>query len=361
MDMKSPLFTLLKTIKKKKEHENVAIVETSGQKHLSLMNQILLTQEDSSFIIVDPTGELYYHTKDHFKERGYAVKVLNPRNVKESTKYNPFAVVMDSNEDISTMAALLADSEDGFWRKMSEQMYMLLFEYMDVCFPGVKDRTFAVAYKLLNKYSADEFLEEAIVSEKTEALATILSNTDDKTKYAVYSACQFRLRDLAENEIFTADEMKLDCIGDEKTVIFLEAPLDELTYDVAMKLMLYQVHTLYQGGFNNSKYHITFIIDEMYRFTANYEKTLTKIFATESQYVNVIAATNRINDIFKEFPCRILYPPYRKSEKEDEVFRRAFSMTKDDWQKMKALKMDECAICDRDGHYTICELFPISK
>ena len=54
-----------------------------------------ILQNNCSFLVCDPSGELFRDTYKELKEAGYKIKVFNLVNMRYSNYYNPFAYIRD--------------------------------------------------------------------------------------------------------------------------------------------------------------------------------------------------------------------------------------------------------------------------
>ena len=79
-------------------------------------------QANTSFVILDPKGELLRDTGHLLEKKGYVVKVLDLINPERSHCYNPFVYLRD-DDDIQRLATNLmknttpkdSKSSDHFW------------------------------------------------------------------------------------------------------------------------------------------------------------------------------------------------------------------------------------------------------
>lgn len=80
---------------------------------------------EGSFVIHDPSGELFSKSAGYLKQRGYEIKVLNFANPNNSSGYNPL-VRAQAHRDIQKVASLLIEnalggkSKDPFWNSQKQ-------------------------------------------------------------------------------------------------------------------------------------------------------------------------------------------------------------------------------------------------
>ena len=79
-------------------------------------------QANTSFVVLDPKGEILRDTGGLLKEKGYEVRVLDLINMERSDRYNPFKYI-ESDNDVQRLVTNLfksttpkgSQSNDPFW------------------------------------------------------------------------------------------------------------------------------------------------------------------------------------------------------------------------------------------------------
>ena len=75
---------------KKESFRNTAIVATTGSgKTTSFIIPNILSINDASFVITDPSGALSEATGADLERRGYKVIIIDPVHLSESAGFNP--------------------------------------------------------------------------------------------------------------------------------------------------------------------------------------------------------------------------------------------------------------------------------
>ena len=77
---------------------NILIVGGSGAGKTRFFAKPNIMQANTSFVILDPKGELLRDTAMHLQERGYIIKVIDLINMERSHCYNPFVYLRDDND-----------------------------------------------------------------------------------------------------------------------------------------------------------------------------------------------------------------------------------------------------------------------
>lgn len=103
--------------------QHVAIISPTGAgKTTRYIAPNLLTLDDCSIIVTDPSGELYTKTSGAMASRGFAVEVLNLADPTRSLGYNPL-VKIESHSDIDKLAHILMRSANPVVKPGDEIWY----------------------------------------------------------------------------------------------------------------------------------------------------------------------------------------------------------------------------------------------
>lgn len=73
-----------------------------------------LLQANTSYVVVDPAGDVLKDTGNFFKSKGYSIKVLNLVNMDKSDQYNPFIYCKEQND----FQVLI----DNYWKSTEEKV-----------------------------------------------------------------------------------------------------------------------------------------------------------------------------------------------------------------------------------------------
>ena len=92
-------------------------------------------QMTGSYVVTDPSGELYRDCAKVLRENGYNVRVLNLTNISLSNSYNPF-VYMVEEQDVLNIADLFMKNSAGegekedFWSGAAQDMLVMIMLYL---------------------------------------------------------------------------------------------------------------------------------------------------------------------------------------------------------------------------------------
>lgn len=276
----------------------LAIGGTGAGKTFKLVipNMMQLT---GSYIFTDPKGELARRA-GFFKGYGYdvvVINILNAHEMKKSSRYNPFRYVT-CDEDIVELADIYmeatkkSESQEGdqYWTDMAGlllQAFMYYAYYVGIEVNGVLRHDFKGLMHLVNKLQVLEnprtgarepcevdFLFKRLEKTNPEHLAVISYNKAmggaADTVRSIISTLNSRMTRLQTEsvlDLLSDDEVDIDRIGTQKTVVFCCIPDNDRTYNFIISMlyrqmfrrMYYQADFIYGGTL---PVHVTFMLDE---------------------------------------------------------------------------------------------------
>ncbi len=222
-----------------------------------------LLQLFGSYVVTDPSGELFRDTYRMFINHHYKVKVLNLTNINLSNSYNPFQY-MHNEQDVLEVSTLFMQNSAGegekedFFTGSARELLTCIMLYL--FHSGSEVKSFGRVIRLVNsisyvggkisgncelarcmsKYSAEckDPNASALVSWRG------MLNLPEETMGSIAKTLSTRLQlwSLSDVDVFMDnDEMEFDRIGFEKTVIFLIVPAAKKTYKVIANLFYSQL------------------------------------------------------------------------------------------------------------------------
>ncbi|MBQ5561897.1 MAG: type IV secretory system conjugative DNA transfer family protein, partial [Clostridia bacterium] len=205
-----------------------------------------IMQMTGSYVVTDPSGELYRDCAKILRENGYKVRVLNLTNINLSNSYNPF-VYMVEEQDVLNIADLFMKNSAGegekedFWSGAAQDMLVMIMLYLFKADDEVK--SFGRVIRLVNSIQyknnkIDETCElgrcmkKHQMNEKNKNDAASINwngllGTPQETLGSIAKTLSTRLRLWAVEDVDMLtgeDEMDFDDIGVNKTAIFLIIP-----------------------------------------------------------------------------------------------------------------------------------------
>lgn len=245
---------------------NACVIGSSGSGKTRFWLTPQLLQAHSSYVCVDPKGGTLDQCGHFLQREKYKVRVFNSIDFSKSMHYNPLAYIKTESDVLKFVNALIANTKgdgkegDEFWTKAETLLYCALVAY--IVFEGPEeernmntlveminsmevredDETFknAVDYMFdgLEKRSPQHF---AVRQYKKYKLAS------GKTAKSILISCGARLApfDIPQlREIMSYDELELDRLGDEKSVLFFLISDTDTTYNFLVALAFSQMFNL---------------------------------------------------------------------------------------------------------------------
>ena len=112
---------------------NILVIGGSGAGKTRFYCKPNVMQANTSFVILDPKGEILRDTGRLLEERGYEVRVLDLINMQKSHCYNPFVYLRDDN-DVQRLVTNLfksttpkgSSTSDPFWDTSASMLLLAL-------------------------------------------------------------------------------------------------------------------------------------------------------------------------------------------------------------------------------------------
>jgi len=195
-------------------------------------------QSDAVLIVNDMSGDLYRDTSGYMKSQGYRIIVLNPNDLKNSNRYNPF-LNFEKPSDILRFAELFSkvqgDGQDAFWSSGGERYIRLILKCLHR-FDSDAFNTPHNLYHLLQNFGDDgEDLEEFIdacaeddIFIKNEWKA--LTSGAEETITSFLTNALVALKILSEPHVcaLTAtSDIDLSDLRKQKTIIYVITPPED--------------------------------------------------------------------------------------------------------------------------------------
>lgn len=185
MIMNQDVFLSMDT-RKTLRNNNVIIFGGSGTGKSRFVVKPNILQENCSFVVTDPSGEILESTGKFLEKEGYKVKVFNLVQMEKSHCYNPFSYIRDEAGVMSLVNCLIQNTNqdkgkggDPFWEKSETALLMALIYYL-VSERPKKEQNFASVMKMLRSAQINEMDPNAqssldIIFESLEKKIQIIS------------------------------------------------------------------------------------------------------------------------------------------------------------------------------------------
>lgn len=235
----------------------------AGKSFLKIKPDIM--QMTGSYVVTDPSGELYRDTANFLRKNGYKVKVLNLNNIHLTNTYNPFTYVKDL-PDLLKLADMFMKNSAGdgekadFWTGAAQDLFVMILVYLYKSEDEIK--SFGRALWLINSisYTDKGFFDEEC--ELGQCITEYLKKPENKydltikTKWnsikgapkdtlmsiVITMSTKLRLWSVDDIDMLTQeDEMEFDDVGVHKTAIFLIVPSADTTYKAIANMFYSQM------------------------------------------------------------------------------------------------------------------------
>ena len=269
---------------------NTLVVGGSGAGKTRFYAKPNIMQANTSFVVLDPKGEILRDTGGLLKSKGYEVRVLDLINMERSDRYNPFKYI-ESDNDVQRLVTNLfksttpkgSQSNDPFWDTAASMLLLSLIFYLKYEAPP-EEQNFPMVMELLRAGDIDEE-NEAAGSALDDLFAILEAENPAHIALKYYKAYRsgsaktlksiqitlaarlekFNLESLAT--LTSTDELDLQSLGEKKVALFAIIPDNDTSFNFLVSILYTQ---LFQQLFfvADHKYggalpvHVHFLMDE---------------------------------------------------------------------------------------------------
>lgn len=310
-------------------NKNVLIVGGSGSGKTRFWIKPNLLQLHSSYVLTDPKGTTIQEVGTAFQRADYRIKIFNTINFRKSMHYNPFEYIRSEKDILKLVTTLMVNTRgegkggDPFWDKAEALLYCALIGYIHYEAPK-EEQNFATLIEFINAMEVREedeeyrnpvdMMFEELKSRKPDHFAVRqyakFKLAAGKTLKSILVSAGARLApfDIREvREITMYDELELDTLGDEKTVLFLIMSdtdgsfnfLISMIYTQMFNLLCEKADDVYGGRL---PVHVRCLIDEAANIgqIPNLEKLIATIRSREISACLVLQAKSQLKAIYKD-------------------------------------------------------------
>mgnify|MGYP004595363725 CR=1 FL=1 len=223
-----------------------------------------LMQCNTSFVILDPKGEILRDTGYLLEKEGYELRALDLINMEKSHCYNPFVYIQDDNDVQKLVTNLFksttpkgSQAQDPFWDTSASMLLSALIFYLHYEAPE-DEQNFAMVMEMLRAGSIEDE-EDPRPSPLDELFSELeLSNPEHiALKYyrAYHSGSaktlksiqitlasrleKFNLESLAS--LTTTDELDLPSMGYKKVALFALIPDNDTSFNFIVSILYTQL------------------------------------------------------------------------------------------------------------------------
>ncbi len=269
---------------------NTLVIGGSGAGKTRFYAKVNVLQANTSFIILDPKGEIARDEGYLLEREGYDVKVLDLINMEKSHCYNPF-VYLKTDNDVQRLVTNLfkattpkgSQSSDPFWDTSAAMLLLSLMFYLWYEAP-TDEQNFPMVMEMLragdvkeedeNYISPLDILFNQLEVENPNHIALKYYRDYRSGSAKTLKSIQITLASRLEKfnldslaGLTQTDELELDKIGEKKTALFAIIPDNDPSFNFLVSMLYTQ---LFQQLFYIADYkyggrlpiHVHFLMDE---------------------------------------------------------------------------------------------------
>ena len=229
--------------RKHRRNLNVLIIGGSGAGKTRFYAKPNIMQCNTSFVILDPKGEILRDEGNLLKAKDYDVKILDLINMDKSHCYNPFVYIQNDNDVQKLVTNLFkattpkgSSSQDPFWDTAAAMLLLALMFYLKYEAPE-EEQNFPMIMEMLragevkedddNYVSALDMLFNKLADENPEHIAVKYYRDYHSGSAKTLKSIQITLASRLEkfnleslSSMTQTDELELANLGEKKTALF---------------------------------------------------------------------------------------------------------------------------------------------
>ena len=250
--------------RKHRRNLNTVVVGGSGAGKTRFYAKVNLCQANTSFVVLDPKGELLRDTGYLLNQKGYEVRVLDLLNMEKSHCYNPFVYLRDDN-DVQRLVTNLfksttpkgSQSNDPFWDTAASMLLLALVFYLKYEAPP-DEQNFPMVMEMLraadvrediDEYASplDELFERLEMRDPEHIAVKYYKDYHSgsaKTLKSIQITLAARLEkfNLSSLAALTAtDELDLPSLGEKKVALFALIPDNDTSFNFLVSILYTQI------------------------------------------------------------------------------------------------------------------------
>lgn len=276
--------------RKHRRNLNVLVVGGSGAGKTRFYAKPNIMQANTSYVVLDPKGEILRDIGYLLEWHGYNIKVLDLIHTERSHGFNPFVYLRDDKDVLRLVNNLIrnttpkgAQSSDPFWERAETALLEALILYLVNEAPP-EEQNFSMVMEMINAAEVREDDEEyaSVLDELFERLAMrdpehlavkqyhIFKLAAGKTAKSILISLGVRLEKFNLPQIAAVvchDELNIPALGEHKTALFAVIPDNDSSLNFIIGMMyssifqeLYYVADQVHGG--RLPVHVHCVMDE---------------------------------------------------------------------------------------------------
>lgn len=316
--------------RKHRRNLNVLVCGGSGAGKTRFYAKPNIMNANTSFVVLDPKGELLRDTGNLLEKKGYDIKVIDLINMEKSHCYNPFVYLRNDN-DIQRLVTNIfknttpkgSQSQDPFWDQAATMLLLALVFYLHYEAP-VEEQNFPMVMEMIRAGEVKED-NENYQSPLDILFARLSKNNPEHIAVKYYQSYhsgsgktlksiqitlisrleKFNLESLAS--ITQYDEMELWSLGEKKTAVFAVIPDNDSSFNFIVGMLytqlfqqLYYRADVVHGG--HLPIHVHFVMDEFANVALpdEFEKLLATMRSREISVSIIVQNLAQLKALFEK-------------------------------------------------------------
>lgn len=246
--------------RKHRRNLNVLVVGGSGAGKTRFYAKPNIMQANTSYVVLDPKGEILRDIGYLLEWHGYNIKVLDLIHTERSHGFNPFVYLRDDKDVLRLVNNLIrnttpkgAQSSDPFWERAETALLEALILYLVNEAPP-EEQNFSMVMEMINAAEVREDDEEyaSVLDELFERLAMrdpehlavkqyhIFKLAAGKTAKSILISLGVRLEKFNLPQIAAVvcrDELNIPVLGEHKTALFAVIPDNDSSLNFIIGMM----------------------------------------------------------------------------------------------------------------------------
>ena len=309
---------------------NVLVVGGSGAGKTRFYAKPNVMNACTSYVILDPKGEILRDTGCLLEREGYVIKVIDLINMEKSHCYNPFVYLHDDNDILRLVTNIFknttpkgAQTQDPFWDNSAETLLLALVSYLHYEAPP-EEQNFSMVMEMI-RYGGVKEDNEKYVSPLDVLFRRLEYRNPEHIALKYYKdyhsgsgktlksiqitlvsrLAKFNLESLAS--ITQYDELELPQMGERKTAIFAVIPDNDSSFNFIVGMLYTQ---LFQQLYYSADYvhggrlpvHVHFVMDEFANVALpdDFEKLLSTMRSREISVSIILQNLAQLKALFEK-------------------------------------------------------------
>lgn len=309
---------------------NILVCGGSGAGKTRFFAKPNIMNANTSFVCLDPKGELLRDTGNLLREKGYDIKVIDLINMEKSHCYNPFVYIRNDN-DVQRLVTNLfknttpkgSQSQDPFWDQAAQMLLLALVFYLHYEAPE-DEQNFPMVMEMIrsgevmednDEYRSplDELFDRLEMREPDHIALKYYQNYrsgSGKTLKSIQITLVSRLEKFNLDSLASmtrTDEMELWSLGEKRTAIFAVIPDNDSSFNFIVGLLytqlfqqLYYQADVVHGG--RLPIHVHFVMDEFANVALpdEFDKLLATMRSREISVSIIIQNLAQLKTLFEK-------------------------------------------------------------